>query len=111
MVVTSYQYQAAEKDRDSTERLSRQGIHCQGAVVEALSRQPDTDNRERKEMYYYFLVNIGNSTQKGVWKTHNHTLSQGIDAMYITACKAKKLLGVTDSMMINDGLNLIEGES
>jgi len=27
-----YRYRATGKDRDSTERLSRQGIHCQGAV-------------------------------------------------------------------------------
>jgi hypothetical protein len=37
-------HQAAEKDRDSTERLSRQGIHCQRAVGNTFSQQPDADN-------------------------------------------------------------------
>jgi len=40
-----YRYRAAEKDRDSTERLSRQGIHCQ-MVAGKTSQQPDADNPE-----------------------------------------------------------------
>ena len=39
-----YRYRAAEKDRDSTERLSRQGIHCQMAVGKVFSQQPNTGN-------------------------------------------------------------------